>query len=94
MNHPPDLKLMPAEEALFQDVNGEIVILDLNSEEYFGLNELGSRIWKLLEEEKSVQEVIDQLEQEYDAPGKVITQDLNTLLDTLLEKQLLVERPN
>ena len=36
-------------DVLFQEVSGEMVLLDLNSEQYFGLDEIGARIWSLLE---------------------------------------------
>ena len=38
-----------SEQVLSQDVGGEAVLLDLASEQYFGLNAVGTRIWQLLE---------------------------------------------
>jgi len=42
------VKLLP--DVLSQEVDGETVLLNLNSENYFGLDEIGTRIWQLLQE--------------------------------------------
>ena len=38
-----------SDEVLSQEVNGETLLLDLEGESYFGLNEVGTRIWQLLQ---------------------------------------------
>ncbi len=50
-----------SEEALFQEVSGETVLLDLVSENYFGLDETGTRVWALLNEGKSVEQIAEYL---------------------------------
>ena len=37
-------------EVISQEVSGETVLLDLQSENYFGLDEVGTRIWQLINE--------------------------------------------
>ena len=41
----PDQVLKASQEAIGQEVRGETVILDLASEEYFSLDEVGTRVW-------------------------------------------------
>ncbi|NJL60696.1 MAG: PqqD family protein [Methylacidiphilales bacterium] len=41
-------KLSIPENVLAQELNGEIVILNMDSETYYSLNSVGSRIWQLL----------------------------------------------
>lgn len=53
-----DQKVIISPEVLFQEVSGEIVLLDLASESYFGLDEIGARIWALLNEEKTVGQIV------------------------------------
>ncbi|MBT6125779.1 MAG: PqqD family protein, partial [Halieaceae bacterium] len=36
-------------DVISQEVSGETVLLDLNSEHYFGLDEVGTRIWQLID---------------------------------------------
>lgn len=69
-----------SEEALFQEVSGECVILDLASESYFGLDETGTRIWQLLVEYGDVQQVFNALVEEYDVEPEVLEKDLRELI--------------
>ena len=50
MNISTDQVFTVSKDVLFQEVAGETVLLDLNSESYFGLDEVGTRIWTLLNE--------------------------------------------
>ena len=44
-----------SDDVLVQAVGGELVILDLNQEKYFGLDPVGARIWALLQKEGDLQ---------------------------------------
>jgi len=87
-------KITISNEALSQEVNGETVILDLQSESYFGLDEVGTRIWQLLQEENDLQKVFDALLQEYDVGAEQLEQDLIELVDKLIEAGLAVTNSN
>ena len=69
MSIQPDCKVQISPEVLFQEVAGEIVLLDLRSENYFGLDEVGTRIWRLLETGINSGEIVQILLQEYDVDG-------------------------
>jgi hypothetical protein len=47
-------------------VGDEVVILNLTTGVYHGLNEVGSRIWSLIEEPKSLQSIQEILLAEYE----------------------------
>ena len=76
-------------EALSQEVGGETVILDLRSESYFGLDEIGTHIWQLLQEQKSLQLIFDQMLSEYDVNEDQLENDINALLDEFLQAELI-----
>jgi hypothetical protein len=76
-------------QALSQEVNGETVILDLDSENYFGLNEVGTRIWQLLGEGRNTADIEQMLAAEYDVDEKQLRQDIDELLQQLLEAGLV-----
>jgi len=78
-----------SDDALFQDVEGEAVLLDLATECYFGLNLVGTRIWTLLGEDDLLQTVSDRLRAEYDAEPERITADLLVLIGQLAEAGLV-----
>jgi len=65
------------------DLAGEAVILDLTSGVYYGLNEVGAKIWHLIQQPQTIQAIQHNLLQEYDVDPEVCTQDLLQLLQEL-----------
>ena len=82
-------KITISEEALSQEVNGETVILDLKSESYFGLDEVGTRVWQLLQEHGDLQKVFDAMLEEFDVDANTLASDMKNLVDDLIEKGLI-----
>ena len=82
-----------SQEVLSQEVSGETVLLDMQSESYFGLDTVGTRIWQLLQENNRLQQVFDTMLEEYDVDEKQLEEDLNELLDKLLEEKLITIEP-
>jgi len=76
-----------------QEVSGETVLLDLQSESYFGLDEVGTRIWQLLQEKDDLQSVFDTMLQEYDVEPEQLKADLDELLAKLSESGLVSLEP-
>ena len=77
-----------SKDAVFRDLDGEAVILDLNAGTYFGLNEVGTRIWQLMVEDGKLRGVFDALCTEYDAAPDVVERDLLALVSSLVEARL------
>ena len=77
------------EEILISGLQGESVILNLNSERYFGLDEVGTRFLTLLSEAESIQAAYDSLLEEYDVEPEVLRRDLTALLDELVQQGLV-----
>lgn len=78
-----------SDEVLSQEVNGETVLLDLEGESYFGLNEVGTRIWQLLNDELNIGLVLDTLDGEYDVSREQLERDVAELLGSLEESGLI-----
>ena len=78
-----------SDEILSQEVNGETVLLDLDGESYFGLNDVGTRIWQLLQSEHSVAGIVDTLSVEYDVSREQLESDVSDLLRKLTEAGLV-----
>ena len=76
-------KVIISTDALFQEVAGEIVILDLKSESYFGLNEVGARIWQLMQAHGELQQVYDVMLEEFDVDAQQLQADIQGLVDEL-----------
>jgi hypothetical protein len=78
-----------SKEVLSQEVNGETVLLDLHGETYFGLNDVGTRIWQLLQAEQTIAEALNTLSDEYDVSPEQLETDVSELLDKLTEAGLV-----
>ena len=78
-----------SKDVLFQEVSGETVLLDLASEQYFGLDEVGTRIWALLNEGRSVGEMVETLLGEYAVGREQLEADVRELLGALMDAGLI-----
>ena len=72
-----------SDDVLFQVVAGEAVLLDLKREQYFGLNDVGTRIWQLLETAGPLQDVCETIAAEYDVDPEIVKADLLELIGAL-----------
>jgi hypothetical protein len=83
------MKIEISEDVLFQEVGGETVLLDLHSEQYFGLDAVGTRIWQLLGEGAGAEAVVEVLLAEYEVERETLAADVAELLDRLAEAGLI-----
>ena len=60
------------------DLDGEKVMMNLDKGEYFMMNEVGSRIWEIINEPMNVKGIVDALRSEYEV-------DEETCKDTVVE---------
>jgi hypothetical protein len=72
-----------------QEIEGEVVLLDMVSENYFGLDAIGSEIWNLLKEGKTLQETYDVLLIDYEVTPEELKHDLEAFVTKLLESGLV-----
>lgn len=78
-----------SEHTLFQELNGEAVLLELSRGVYFGLDEIGTRIWQLLGEGRSLEDTVAVLVDEYDVTAQQGAEDLLALVRELEERRLV-----
>jgi hypothetical protein len=83
--------MRPSPDVVWRDLEGEAVLLDLVSGIYFGLNEVGTRIWQMLDEGCDVSRVIDVIASEYDADRSEVEKDLRALLGELHKRGLVID---
>jgi len=77
-------------DVVFRDLEGEAVILDLASGTYFGLNEVGTRVWQMIDEGRDTAQIVDVVAAEYHADRTTIAQDVARLIDNLSARRLIV----
>lgn len=74
----------------WQEIDGELVILDLQSSMYLTTNGSGAFLAKLLTEERTEQELATALAAEFDIADDVAAADTAAFIEQLAEKKLLI----
>lgn len=74
---------------LISEVDGESVILNLKSEEYFGLDEVGTAMWQALVDSSNLEEAFLKLLQRYEVDEATLREDFEELTQKLIENGLL-----
>lgn len=72
-----------------QEVEGEMVLFNVETGAYFVLDDVGSRCWQLLSEHGNVDEVVGLLMAEFDVDEQTLRSDLANLVSSLSEAGLV-----
>jgi len=90
MKFTPDTKITPHADVVWRLVEGEVVLLNVMSGQYYSLDAVGSRVWELIAQDgAAIGTVSATLAQEFDAPVERIQQDIETLMSHLLAVDLI-----
>jgi hypothetical protein len=84
--------VVAAQDQVSSDLGEEVVILHLKNGVYYGLDEVGARIWNLIQEPKAVNEIRDVLLDEYEVEPESCERDLLALLEELAVENLVKVR--
>jgi hypothetical protein len=86
------LRVKPAPHVFSREFEGELVVLDMDGGDYFGLDALGRKLWEGLVAGQNAQEIAVALSAEVDAPVETLEADLAALTHEMLEKGLVQPR--
>lgn len=78
-------------DVIEREMDGEVVLLDLNTGVYFSLNELGAELWGMLDGKRRVGEMVDWVVENYEVERKVAENDVGELLEDLHQENLIKE---
>ncbi|HET7553105.1 MAG TPA: PqqD family peptide modification chaperone [Gemmatimonadaceae bacterium] len=79
----------PARDALFATLSDGAVVLDIQTKKYFSLNDTGARVWALIREGLSVEEIISMLLDEYDVSRTAACEAVTSLVESLAAENLI-----
>ena len=86
-------RVMVAPDVLFRLAGEEAVLLNLNTEQYLGLNLVGTRMWSVLSSASSIQAAYDELLQEYEVEPAQLRADVEEFIEQLLRQKLIEAVP-
>lgn len=84
-----DLLVVAIKEQMSSDMGEETVILNLKTGVYHSLNAVGTRIWSLLQEAKTANDILDVIVNEYEVERDCCERDLLMLLQELANEKLI-----
>jgi hypothetical protein len=84
-----DQKVVCAQTVFAQEVDDEMVLLDMDSENYFGLDSVGAVMWQVIEEKRVLKDVLDELLTYYDVEEERLKEDLLNFVENLRKSGLI-----
>ncbi len=84
-----DTIISQIEEIVASDIDGETVMMSIENGEYYGLYDIGSRIWELIEKPTKVSDLIDRLLERFDVDRETCEKDVLKFLNDLDDDKIL-----
>jgi hypothetical protein len=78
------------DDVLISHLQDEAVILNLDSERYFGLDDVGTRFLSVLTTSETIETAYERLRGEYDVDPQILRTDLLALVENLVDQGLLI----
>ena len=82
-------RIKRSDRPLTSSVADELVMFDTEKGKYYGLNDIATEIWNILDEPVTVEELCEALTAEFEVSEEQCRNDLLTFLPKLLEKGLV-----
>lgn len=77
------------ENQVAADVDGEVVLMSIDQGKYFNLGEMGSHIWRLIEQPMAAATVCDRLQEEFEVDRPTCERDVLQFLEKLQARNML-----
>jgi hypothetical protein len=82
-------RYIQSKQVVQSKIDNEVVMMDIESGFYFGLNSVASVIWELLKSEKTVNELVDYLITEYEVNYEQCLAETNALIKKMIELKVI-----
>ena len=83
------ISVQPRDGVIAKMVGSEMVLLDYDRGIYYGLNPVGARMWQLMAEGATMEQIVEVLAGEYEVAAATLAGDLDALLRDLEAKELV-----
>jgi len=71
-------------------VDQEYVMLSVENSEYYGLDEIGSRIWDCIEVPITLDQLVVTLQKEYDVEYDICLDDTREFLNKMIQRSMII----
>jgi len=86
-----DTRLEVSSSVVTREVGGEMMLMDLESGTYFGLDAVGGRAWQAFEDGQTIEELCAQIEQDFEVAPEQLREDMFALARKLIEHKLVTK---
>jgi hypothetical protein len=90
MNYPPNEPVIRCAELPSTELQGETVLLSLEQQSYFGLRATSQRIWQMLEQPCTLEQILEVLLLEYQVERQQCEQEVSAFMQHLWTAHLIV----
>ena len=80
---------MRSADILAANVDGELVMMSMEAGNYYSIGGIGTLVWELLAEPKSMDELVDNVVADYDVERERCAADVAVFVDELLGLKLI-----
>jgi hypothetical protein len=77
-------------DLVFSKIDDEIIMMSIKNGEYYGLDNIGSRIWEIIEKPVTLKEVVEMLKNEFEVTDEQCRSDVIGFLSALINKELVI----
>jgi hypothetical protein len=88
----PDEQFVVHPSVICRELSGETVLLNLESGVYYGLDAVGTRVWQLLMQGRTLGSVCETMIEEYDVAPDILRDDVARLVGELRERGIVAPR--
>ena len=81
--------ISPCKNVIWREIDEEIVILDVDTQDYFTLNKTGTRMWKMLNSKKKEEEILRAIQSAYDVDEDRASKDFQKFIEQLAKHKLI-----
>lgn len=78
-----------SDKIVWRSIDGEAVIMNLDSGYYYSLNRIGTQVWQMLSERKDVPQIVASIEKQFSVPRARIEKDVKSILKELNKERLI-----
>lgn len=84
--------VVATKDQVSSDLAGEVIVLSLQTAMYYGVDQVGARIWELLREPTRVTDICDAIAREYEVEPDLCQRDVLEFLRQLAAQGLIEVR--
>lgn len=85
----PESRLQRKDRVLVQRAADQWILLNVESGQYYALDEVSGRVWDLCDGSREVSKVVEAICADFDAPAEMVREDVLAFLDEMAEEKLV-----